>query len=120
MLNLLGEKYLNLDPAGSGQLDEDTPIPVDRTDVGVRHRRRLRRPDHTTEQIDTDQLDQALNVVADTVNQSAPGDPGRASTGIARLSQSVASRDAEIQTLLRELARRQQAARRPQRATSST
>ena len=31
VLNLLGEKYLNLVPAGSGQLDQDTPIPVDRT-----------------------------------------------------------------------------------------
>src|SRR3954464_2979044 len=31
VLNLLGEKYLDLEPAGDGQLDEDTPIPVDRT-----------------------------------------------------------------------------------------
>ena len=31
VLNLLGEKYLDLHPAGSGQLDEDDAIPVDRT-----------------------------------------------------------------------------------------
>ena len=99
VLNLLGEKYLNLVPAGSGQLDEDTPIPVDRTSssydiVGV-----FGDLTETTEQIDTDQLDQALNVVSDTVNQSAP-EIQASFEGIARLSQSVASRDAQIQHLL--------------------
>ena len=100
VLNLLGEKYLNLVPAGSGQLDEDTPIPVDRTSssydiVGV-----FSDLTETTEQIDTDQLDRALNVVSDTVNQSAP-EIQASFEGIARLSQSVASRDAQIQHLLR-------------------
>jgi phospholipid/cholesterol/gamma-HCH transport system substrate-binding protein len=99
VLNLLGEKYLNLVPAGSGQLDEDTPIPVDRTSasydiVGV-----FGDLTETTEQIDTHQLDEALNVVSDTVNQSAP-EIQASFEGIARLSQSVASRDAEIQHLL--------------------
>ena len=99
VLNLLGEKYLNLIPAGRGQLDEDTPIPVDRTStsydiVGV-----FGDLTETTEQIDTDQLDQALDVVADTVNQSAP-EIQSSFEGIARLSQSVASRDAQIQHLL--------------------
>src|ERR1044072_8055083 len=68
VLNLLGEKFLNLVPAGDGQLDEDTPIPVDRTSssydiVGV-----FGDLARTTEQIDTHQLDQALDVVSDTVN----------------------------------------------------
>src|SRR3954447_8338287 len=31
VLNLLGEKFLNLIPDGNGQLDSDTPIPVSRT-----------------------------------------------------------------------------------------
>ena len=57
MLNLLGEKYLDLTPAGAGQLDEDTAIPVDRTEsaydiVGV-----FGDLTTTTEGIDTDQLD---------------------------------------------------------------
>jgi len=99
VLNLLGEKYLNLIPAGRGQLDGDDPIPVDRTSssydiVGV-----FGDLTETTEQIDTDQLDQALDVVADTVNQSAP-EIQSSFEGIARLSQSVASRDAQIQHLL--------------------
>jgi phospholipid/cholesterol/gamma-HCH transport system substrate-binding protein len=99
VLNLLGEKYLNLIPAGHGQLDEDTPIPVDRTSssydiVGV-----LGDLTETTEQIDTHQLDQALDVVADTVHHSAP-EIQSSFEGIARLSESVASRDSEIQHLL--------------------
>jgi phospholipid/cholesterol/gamma-HCH transport system substrate-binding protein len=99
VLNLLGEKYLNLIPAGDGQLDQDTPIPLDRTAssydiVGV-----FGDLAETTEQIDIPQLDQALDVVADTVNKSAP-EIQASFEGIARLSQSVASRDAEIQHLL--------------------
>jgi phospholipid/cholesterol/gamma-HCH transport system substrate-binding protein len=99
VLNLLGEKYLNLIPAGHGQLDEDTPIPVDRTStsydiVGV-----FGDLTETTEQIDTHQLEQALDVVADTVNQSAP-EIRSSFEGIARLSQSVASRDSQILHLL--------------------
>ena len=86
VLNLLGEKYLNLIPAGDGQLDEDTPIPVERTSesydiVGV-----FGDLTETTEQIDTGQLDQALNVVSETVNKSAP-EIQASFEGIARLSQ---------------------------------
>ncbi|QIG42966.1 MCE family protein [Nocardioides anomalus] len=99
VLNLLGEKYLELEPDGKGQLDEDTPIPVDRTSsaydiVGV-----FGDLAETTEQIDTAQLDQALDVVADTVNSSAP-EIQASFDGIARLSQSVATRDGAIQHLL--------------------
>jgi phospholipid/cholesterol/gamma-HCH transport system substrate-binding protein len=100
VLNLLGEKYLNLVPAGDGQLDQDTPIPVDRTSssydiVGV-----FGDLARTTEQIDTHQLDEALDVVSDTVNDAAP-EIQASFEGIARLSQSVASRDSQIQALLR-------------------
>ena len=57
VLNLLGEKYLDLVPAGPGDLDEDQAIPLDRTTssydvVGV-----FSQLTTTTEAIDTDQLD---------------------------------------------------------------
>lgn len=52
----------------------------------------------TTEEIDTEQLATALDTVADTLNASAPEIQG-AFDGIARLSRSVASRDAEVQAL---------------------
>lgn len=99
VLSLLGEKYLELTPAGEGQLDEDTRIPKERTQsaydiVGV-----FGDLTTTTEEIDKDQLVQALDVVADTVDSAAP-EIEDSLTGISRLSQTVASRDEEIQALL--------------------
>lgn len=98
VLNLLGEKYLDLQPAGEGQLAEDGTIPMERTEsaydiVGV-----FTDLTTTTEEIDTDQLATALDTVADTLDVSAP-EIKSAFDGIARLSRSVASRDAEVQTL---------------------
>ena len=99
VLSLLGEKYLELTPVGEGQLDEDTRIPKERTQsaydiVGV-----FGDLTTTTEEIDKDQLVQALDVVADTVDSAAP-EIEDSLTGISRLSQTVASRDEEIQALL--------------------
>jgi phospholipid/cholesterol/gamma-HCH transport system substrate-binding protein len=100
VLNLLGEKYLDVQPAGSGDLSSDDVIPVDRTQsaydiVGV-----FTDLTHTTERIDTNQLSQALNVVADTTNKAAP-EVEQSFRGIARLSKSVAARDDQIQALLK-------------------
>jgi phospholipid/cholesterol/gamma-HCH transport system substrate-binding protein len=99
VLNLLGEKYLELSPAGSGQLGEDDVIPVDRTQsaydiVGV-----FGDLTTTTERIDTAQLQKALNVVSDTMDAAGP-DIQASMQGISRLSKTVASRDQEIQSLL--------------------
>ena len=100
VLNLLGEKYLNLVPGRRrASSTRTTPIPVDRTSsaydiVGV-----FGDLTETTEAIDTDQLDQALDVVSDTVNQSAP-EIQASFEGISRLSQTVASRDARDPALL--------------------
>jgi phospholipid/cholesterol/gamma-HCH transport system substrate-binding protein len=99
VLNLLGEKYLDLQPAGDGELDQNDVIPRDRTEsaydiVGV-----FGDLTTTTERIDTDQLTKALDVVADTTNHAAP-EIEASFEGIARLSETVASRDAQIQALL--------------------
>jgi phospholipid/cholesterol/gamma-HCH transport system substrate-binding protein len=99
VLNLLGEKYLELTPAGDGQLDQKTPIPLERTQaaydiVGV-----FGDLTETTEEIDKDQLVEALGVVADTVDAAAP-EIEASFEGISRLSQTVASRDADIKGLL--------------------
>lgn len=100
VLNLLGEKYLDLQPAGGGQMEENAVIPVDRTEsaydiVGV-----FGDLTTTTERIDTGQLKEALDVVADTTNQAAP-EIEQSFRGIARLSEAVASRDEQIQALLK-------------------
>ncbi|MDT0201424.1 MlaD family protein [Nocardioides sp. AE5] len=99
VLNLLGEKYLLLTPAGPGQLDSDEVIPVERTKaaydiVGV-----LTDVAETSEGIDHDQLRQALATVSDTVEAAGP-ELEAAFTGISSLSESIASRDAELETLL--------------------
>lgn len=99
VLNLLGEKYLDLIPAGPGQLSTDDPIPVDRTQsaydiVGV-----FGDLTTTTERIDTGQLKQALTTISTTLDQAGP-QIHDSFVGIARLSQTVASRDEKIQKLL--------------------
>ncbi len=98
VLNLLGEKFLQLTPAGPGQLGSDDVIPLSRTEsaydiVGV-----FGDLTATTERIDTDQLKQALDVVSDTVDSAGP-EIHASFQGISRLSRTVASRDEEIQTL---------------------
>lgn len=99
VLNLLGEKYLELTPEGTGQLGEDDVIPKDRTRsaydiVGV-----FGDLTTTTERIDTEQLTKALSVVSDTMDASSP-QIHASLDGISRLSETVASRDEEIQSLL--------------------
>ena len=99
VLNLLGEKYLELTPAGSGQLSSDDVIPLSRTQsaydiVGV-----FGDLTSTTERIDTDQLGKALNVISDTVDTAGP-EIHSSFEGIARLSRTVASRDEQIRSLL--------------------
>jgi phospholipid/cholesterol/gamma-HCH transport system substrate-binding protein len=99
VLNLLGEKYLELTPAGDGQLEKGGTIPLDHTEsaydiVGV-----FGDLTTTTERIDTDQLKQALDVVAQTTNSAAP-EIEESFRGISRLSRTVASRDTQIRALL--------------------
>lgn len=99
VLNLLGEKYLEVQPAGDGEMGEDDVIPLDRTSasydiVGV-----LGDLTTTTERIDTGDLKQALDVVSDTLEASGP-ELESSFRGIARLSRSIASRDAELKVLL--------------------
>jgi phospholipid/cholesterol/gamma-HCH transport system substrate-binding protein len=99
VLNLLGEKYLQLTPAGTGQLEEESVIPVSRTEsaydiVGV-----FGDLTTTTERIDTGKLERALGTVSDTMNTTAP-EVHSTFEGISRLSRTVASRDEQIQSLL--------------------
>lgn len=98
VLNLLGEKFLDLQPVGDGQLAAEGTIPLERTEsaydiVGV-----FGDLTTTTEEIDTEQLSRALSTVADTLDVSAP-EIQASFDGIARLSRSVALRDEQIQTL---------------------
>jgi phospholipid/cholesterol/gamma-HCH transport system substrate-binding protein len=98
VLNLLGEKFLEVQPDEDGELEAGDTIPLEQTEsaydiVGV-----FSDLTTTTEDIDTQQLSEALDVVAGTLDSSAP-EIAAAFDGIARLSRSVSQRDEEIQTL---------------------
>lgn len=99
VLNLLGTKFLNLAPEGSGEMAPGSTIPLERTRTTYDVVSTLEQLTTSTEQLDTDQLATALRTLAGTVNASAP--EIRASfTGISRLSESIASRNAEVARLL--------------------
>ncbi|WP_235736168.1 MCE family protein [Nocardioides alcanivorans] len=99
VLNLLGEKYLELVPAGPGQMKENATIPVERTNSAYDIVNVLGDLSDTTERIETDRLSQALSTIGDVVEVSGPELEG-ALDGITRLSETVSSRDAELKTLL--------------------
>ncbi len=97
--NLLGEKFLDLAPAGEGQLEAGGVIPLERTEsaydiVGV-----FGDLTETTEEINTENLSEALDVVSETVEGAAPAVKSSIE-GITEISRSISSRDQEIQTLL--------------------
>jgi phospholipid/cholesterol/gamma-HCH transport system substrate-binding protein len=99
VLNLLGEKYLELTPKGSGKMEGGDTIPVSRTNGSYDIVATLSELTTTTEAIDIPQLSRALTTLGDTVNAASPH---IASTfnGLSRISQAVASRDESIQQLL--------------------
>jgi len=99
VLNLLGEKFLNLKPEGSGELEAGSTIPLDRTDSSYDIVKVFTKLSDTTENIDIPQLQTALTTVADTMNRSS-GEAQATFDGLSRLSRSIASRDSEIQSLL--------------------
>ncbi|WP_278256015.1 MlaD family protein [Nocardioides convexus] len=99
VLNLLGEKFLDVQPEGSGQA---SPPAARSRSSGPRRRTTSSGCSPTSptppSRSTPASLSTALDTVADTLDVSAP--EIRASfDGIARLSRSVASRDAEIQSL---------------------
>lgn len=100
VLNLLGEKYLELTPVGDGQLDEETAIPVARTESAYDIVDVFGDLTTTTEDIDKDALKDAFNVLSDSMDAAAP-EIQSSFDGIARLSQTIASRDEQLQELFR-------------------
>lgn len=96
---LLGEKYLSLEPRGTGQLREGAQIPLDRTVSSYDVITAFSDLTETTERIDTGQLAQSLDVLA-TEFTDTPENVRGALTGLTRLSRTIASRDQELRRLL--------------------
>ena len=95
----LGSKYIAVLPGGPGQLDGDVPIPLDRTSSPYDVQELLERLTRTTQELDVDQLADALNTVSDTFTDTPPALRGTVE-GLGRLSRTIASRDIQLQTLL--------------------
>jgi phospholipid/cholesterol/gamma-HCH transport system substrate-binding protein len=96
---LLGEKYLSLDPLGAASQDPAQPIPLARTTSPYDVTQAFSGVGQQISQIDTTKLAQSL----ETLSQAFSGTPRyvrQALTGLASLSATVASRDAQVTKLL--------------------
>jgi phospholipid/cholesterol/gamma-HCH transport system substrate-binding protein len=96
---LLGTKYLELTPAGGGKLAEGSVIPLDRTTVPFQIYEAFNQLSETVNDVDTDQLAKALEVLSETFRDTK-GNARSALTGLSALSKTISSRDAELEALL--------------------
>ena len=99
---LLGAMYLSLEPAGDGQMNEGGEIPVERTSSPYDVVRAFEGLAETSQDIDTDQLAEALTTMAD-LTRNTPEEFRRALKGVSELSANVAAKNEEIGTLLQNL-----------------
>ncbi len=97
--SLLGEKFLNILPEGSGQLPAGATIPISRTDAAPDIVSTLGQLTTQTEQTDKENLTTALNTLAEVIDEAAP-EVQSSFDGLSRLSSTIATRDEEIETLL--------------------
>lgn len=96
--NLLGSKYVELTPRGSGRLADDR-IPVARTEPAYDVVHAFGELSQTVDAIDTDQLETALDSIAETFRGSSD-DVDAALRGLTTISETIAERDVEVTSLL--------------------
>lgn len=97
--NLLGEKFLNLVPEGTKELDSGSTIPLARTEVMFDIVGTLGQLTTQTEATNQEELTKALGALSDTIEAAAP-ETKATFNGLSRLSQSIASRDDDVAELL--------------------
>jgi phospholipid/cholesterol/gamma-HCH transport system substrate-binding protein len=97
--SLLGEKFLNIHPEGSGTMPAGATIPISRTDVSVDIVGTLGTLTTQTEQTNKENLTKALDSLADVIDSAAP-EVKSSFSGLSRLSTTIATRDEEIEKLL--------------------
>ena len=101
---ILGSMFLSLEPAGEGQLEEESTIPVERTSSPYNVVDAFEGLAETSADIDTDQLAGALTTLAD-LTRNTPEEFRAALDGLSRLSANVAAKDDQINVLLQNLER---------------
>lgn len=96
---LLGAQFLALTPSGSGRLDKGSTIPVSRTVPPYDVVQAFSDLSTTTEALDVGQISDALETLADVAAET-PEEFRGAIRGVSDLSQNLAARDEQINTLL--------------------
>jgi phospholipid/cholesterol/gamma-HCH transport system substrate-binding protein len=96
---LLGQKYIMLKPAGTGELADGSEIPLARTVAAYDVVDAFSDLARTSERIDTVQLAKALDTMSATFSNT-PDEVRASLTGLSRLSRNVAARDAQLKLLL--------------------
>lgn len=97
---LLGEKYLALDPLGSGPQDPHEHIPTSRTTSPYDVTQAFTGLGRTFEEIDSAKLAESFRAVSDTFADT-PAEVRGAARGLSKLSRTISSRDTELAGLLR-------------------
>jgi phospholipid/cholesterol/gamma-HCH transport system substrate-binding protein len=99
---LLGAMYLSLEPEGSGQLAKGSTIPTSRTTSAYNVVQAFSGLANRAERIDTDRLAKSINTLADLTKDTPAAFQGTL-RGLSRLSETVASRNDQINELLGNL-----------------
>ncbi len=99
---LLGATFLALKPAGPGQLEEGATIPRSRTKSAFDVVQAFEGLADRAERIDTDRLGQSFDTLAE-LTKDTPAAFQSTLRGLSRLSQTVASRNEQINDLLGNL-----------------
>lgn len=97
---LLGEKYLAVDPLGTGPQDPDLRITASRTTSPYDVTQAFNGLGETIGEIDTEQLAKSFETISTTFKNSPP-DVKSAADGLSALSRTVSERDAQLATLLK-------------------
>jgi phospholipid/cholesterol/gamma-HCH transport system substrate-binding protein len=96
---VLGQKFLALEPAGTGRLHPGAQIPLNHTASPLDVVQAVNGLAGTLDQIDTDQLAKAFTVLSQTFADT-PQDVRTSLSGLSTLTSAIAARDGELRELL--------------------
>lgn len=97
--DLLGQKYLSIQPAGQAPLVPGATIPLERTRSPYDVVQALSGLQQTVGQLNTDQLAASMRTISETFADS-PSQVKGALDGLSRLSMTISSRDDQLSSLL--------------------
>jgi phospholipid/cholesterol/gamma-HCH transport system substrate-binding protein len=97
--SILGQEYVELAPAGAGQLGENDVIPQSRTTSPYTLLQLLGSLSNETRQVDLKQLDTSLKIISDDL-RGTPATTRAVLDGLSRLSQTIASHSDQLSSLI--------------------